>query len=114
MIELKNNSAFSLAMDIFSDVGAPAVAMASALSVAAGAYLNAKLAISTDLRTIYNDKAAAKRLNERIAKLDGSTTIYKILELAVEVEGRAATDALWFELKMWSYSQLKDCQYIPP
>ncbi|OQE12955.1 hypothetical protein PENFLA_c058G05871 [Penicillium flavigenum] len=94
-------------MDILSEVGAPAVAMASALSVAAGAYLNAKLAIATDLRTIHSDKAAAKRLSERIAKLDGSTTIYKMLERAVDVEGRAATDALWFEQKTWSYGQLK-------
>lgn len=103
-------SAFSVAMDIFSNVSAPTVAMASALSVAAGAYLNAKLAISTDLQTIHNDKAAAKRLNERIAVLDGSTTIYKILERAVEVEGRGDTDALWFEQKTWSYSQIKDCK----
>jgi hypothetical protein len=96
-------------MDILSEVGAPAVAMASALSVAAGAYLNAKLAIATDLRTIHSDKAAARRLSERIANLNGSTTIYKMLERAVEVEGRAATDALWFEQKTWSYCQLKDC-----
>lgn len=100
-------------MDIFSEVSAPAVAMASALSVAAGAYLNAKLAISTDLRTISNDKAVGKRLNERIAELGSSTTIYKILERAVEVEGRGATDALWFEQKTWSYSQLKDCECCP-
>ncbi|KAJ5970446.1 AMP-dependent synthetase/ligase [Penicillium vulpinum] len=95
-------------MDIFSEVGAPAVAVASALSVAAGAYLNAKLAISTDLRTIANDKASAKRLDQRIAELDGSPTIYKILERVVEVEGRGVADALWFEQKTWSYSQLKD------
>ncbi|KAJ5816190.1 AMP-dependent synthetase/ligase [Penicillium robsamsonii] len=95
-------------MDIFSEVGAPAVAVASALSVAAGAYLNAKLGISTDLRTIARDKAAMKRLNDRIAKLDGSATIYKLLERAVELEGRGTADALWFEHKTWSYSQLKD------
>lgn len=95
-------------MDIFSEVSASAVAVASALSLAAGAYLNAKLAISTDLRTIYSDKAFAKRLNKRIAEVDGSTTIYKILERAVEIEGRGATDALWFEQKTWSHSQLKD------
>lgn len=100
-------------MDVFSELNAPAVAMASALTVAAGAYLNAKLAIATDLRTIYSDKAAVKRLNERIAQLDGSTTIYKILERAVDVGGRGATDALWFEQKTWSYSQLKDCEYCP-
>lgn len=97
-------------MDIFSEVSAPAVAMASALSVAAGAYLDAKLAISTDLQTISNNKAVAKRLNKRIAELDGSATIYKMLERAVEVEERGATDALWFEQKTWSYSQLKDCE----
>ncbi|CAI7661152.1 unnamed protein product [Penicillium glandicola] len=94
-------------MDIFSEVGAPAVAVASALSVA-GAYLNAKLAISTDLQTISSNKATAKRLNDRISDLDGAATIYKVLERAVEVEGRGATDALWFEQKTWSYSQLKD------
>lgn len=100
-------------MDIFSEVSASAVAVASALSLAAGAYLNAKLAISTDLRTIYSDKAFAKRLNKRIAEVDGSTTIYKILERAVEIEGRGATDALWFEQKTWSHSQLKDCECYP-
>ena len=98
-------------MDFLSEVGAPAVAMASALSVATGAYLNAKLAISTDLRTIRNDKDFGKRLGDRIAKLDGATTIYKMLERAVEVEGLAHTDALWFEHKTWSYSQLKDCEF---
>ncbi|KAJ5780295.1 hypothetical protein N7457_005455 [Penicillium paradoxum] len=95
-------------MDILPGVGASAVAMASALSVAAGAYLNAKLAISTDVQTIVNNTDVAKRLNARIAKLDGSTTIYKMLEMAVEVEGRGGTDALWFEQKTWSYGQLKD------
>jgi hypothetical protein len=96
-------------MDMLSEVGVPTLAMASALSVAAGAYLNAKLAISTDLRTIANEKSFAKRLTERIATFDGSTTIYKMLERAVEVEGRGGLDALWFEQKTWSYSELKDC-----
>ncbi|KAJ5428510.1 AMP-dependent synthetase/ligase [Penicillium cf. griseofulvum] len=95
-------------MEIFSEVSAPAVAVASALSVAAGAYLNAKLAISTDLRAIANDKAGLTRLTDRIAALDGSPTIYKMLERAVDLEGRGTAEALWFEHKTWSYSQLKD------
>ena len=95
-------------MDVLSEIGAPTLAMASALSVAAGAYLNAKLAISTDLATISKDKAFVKRVGERIAKLDGSTTIYKMLERVVEVDGLGATDALWFEQNVWSYSKLKD------
>ncbi|KAJ5565744.1 hypothetical protein N7535_007382 [Penicillium sp. DV-2018c] len=95
-------------MDTLSEIGVPALVAASALSVAAGAYLDAKLSISTDLRTMANDKAMAKRLTERIADLGGSTTIYKMLERAVEVEGRGGRDALWFEHKTWSYGELKD------
>ncbi|OGE53749.1 hypothetical protein PENARI_c007G11005 [Penicillium arizonense] len=95
-------------MDVLSEIGMPTVALASALSVAAGAYLNAKLAISTDLSQISGDKAFGKRLAERIAKLDGATTIYKIMERVVDVEGKGALDALWFEHQTWSYSQLKD------
>ncbi|KAJ5179318.1 hypothetical protein N7492_002528 [Penicillium capsulatum] len=95
-------------MDIFSEASVPALAMASALSVAAGAYLNAKLAIGTDLSSLSKDRAFGQRLTERIASLGESTTIYKMLERVVEVEGRAAADALWFEQKTWSYGQLKD------
>lgn len=97
-------------MDLFSEASAPTVAMASALTVAAGAYLNAKLSISTDLSTLANDRAFGKRLGERIAQLGESTTIYKMLERVVDVEGKGATDALWFEQKTWSYTQLKDCR----
>lgn len=97
-------------MDLLSEVSAPTVAMASALSVAAGAYLNAKLSISTDLSQLAGDRAFAARLGERIAQLGDSTTIYKMLERVVEVEGQGAGDALWFEHKTWSYSQLKECQ----
>jgi len=99
-------------MDVLSELSAPTMAMASALTVAAGAYLNAKLAISTDLATISNDKAFVKRVGERIAKLDGSATIYKMLERVVEIEGQGAADALWFEQKTWSYSQLKNREYL--
>jgi hypothetical protein len=95
-------------MDILSEASMPAMAMASALAVGAGAYLNAKLAISTDLTALSNDRAFGKRLAERIGNLGESTTIYKLLERVVEVEGHGADDALWFEHKTWSYSQIKD------
>ena len=96
---------------MLSEIGVPTMAMASALSAAAGAYLNAKLAISTDLAAISKDKAFVKRVGERIAKLNGSATIYKMLERVVEVEGQGAADALWFEQKVWSYNHLKDRKY---
>ncbi|KAJ5273237.1 hypothetical protein N7478_008362 [Penicillium angulare] len=95
-------------MDILSEASMPAVAMASALSVAAGAYLNAKLSISTDLSAYFNDKAFGKRLGHHIAQLGESTTIYKMLERVVEVEKQGKVDALWFEQKTWSYAELKD------
>ncbi|KAE8131472.1 hypothetical protein BDV38DRAFT_275928 [Aspergillus pseudotamarii] len=82
--------------------------MASALSVGAAAYLNAKLSISTDISTIYNDRAFTKRLGQRIAELGDTTTIYKMLERVIEVEGHGSREALWFENKTWTYSQLKD------
>lgn len=97
-------------MDILSEASMPGVAMASALSAAAAAYLNAKLAISTDLSAYFNDKAFGKRLGEHIANLGESTTIYKMLERVVDVEKQGAADALWFEQKTWSYTEIKDCE----
>lgn len=97
-------------MDILSQVGAPTVAMGTAFSLAAGAYLNAKLSIGTDLTVLKNDRAFGQRLGERIGKLGESTTIYKMLQRVVEVEGQGNADALWFEHKIWSYSQLKECK----
>ncbi|GAB1204810.1 hypothetical protein APSETT445_003473 [Aspergillus pseudonomiae] len=95
-------------MDLFSEISAPTMAMASALSVGAAAYLNAKLAISTDISTIYNDRAFTKRLGQRIVELGDTTTIYKMLERVIEVDGHGSREALWFENKTWTYSQLKD------
>jgi hypothetical protein len=95
-------------MDLISEISAPSLAVASALTVAAGAYLNAKLAISTDLTTIRNDRDWTKRLGQRIAELGDTATLYKMLERVVEVQGCGASEALWFENKTWTYSQLKD------
>lgn len=99
-------------MDLFSEVSAPSLALASGLSLAAGAYLNAKLGISTDLSTIYNERSVANRLSRRIAEMGDTVTIYKLLERNVEIHGHGSTDALWFEGKTWSYIRLKDRKYI--
>lgn len=94
-------------MDLLSEISAPSMALASGVSLAAGAYLNAKLAISTDLAAMRNDRLAMKRMGQRIGDLGGLTTVYRMLERVVE-RGSGATDALWFEGRTWSYSQLKD------
>jgi hypothetical protein len=98
-------------MDLFSEISVPTMAMASALSVTAAAYLNAKLSISTDLSTIYNDRTWTKRLGQRIAQLGDTTTIYKMLETVIEIDGQGSAEALWFENKTWTYSELKDSTY---
>ncbi|KAL4870047.1 hypothetical protein BDV12DRAFT_69309 [Aspergillus spectabilis] len=95
-------------MEFLSEISVPAVAAASALSVAAGAYLNAKFSISTDLATIFNDRAWTKRLGERMAQLGGTTTVYGMLQRVVDAEGHGSTEALWFEGKTWTYAELKD------
>ncbi|BDD56134.1 hypothetical protein MPDQ_000644 [Monascus purpureus] len=84
------------------------LALTSALSLAAGAYLNAKLSLSTDISQILGDRAWVKRLGRRMAELGDSATIYKMLERVVDVDGHGSTEALWFENRTWTYSQLKE------
>lgn len=100
-------------MDILSNISAPSMAMASALAVTAGTYLDAKLGVSTDISSIKNDRSWMKRLGQRIADLGDSTTIYRMLERAVDVDGHGSREALWFEHKTWTYYQLKDRECIP-
>lgn len=95
-------------MDFLSDISVPAVAAASALSVAAGAYVNAKFSISTDLASIRGDRAWGKRLAQRMAELGDTPTVYGMLRRVVEVEGHGSAEAIWFEGKSWTYSELKD------
>lgn len=89
------------------------MAMASALAVTAGAYLDAKFGVSTDISSIKNDRSWMKRLEQRIANLGDSTTIYRMLERAVDVDGHGSSEALWFEHKTWTYCQLKNRECIP-
>ncbi|RDW90820.1 putative bifunctional fatty acid transporter/acyl-CoA synthetase (FAT1) [Aspergillus mulundensis] len=95
-------------MDLLSEIGVPAVAMASALSVAAGAYLDAKFSVSTDLSTMLGDRAFGKRLAQRMAQLGDTPTVYGMLHRVVEVEKRGSAEAIWFEGKSWTYAELKD------
>ncbi|RAL16411.1 putative bifunctional fatty acid transporter/acyl-CoA synthetase (FAT1) [Aspergillus homomorphus CBS 101889] len=95
-------------MELFSEVSGSSLAIASALSVAAGAYLNAKYSIASDLSALYKDRSFTNRLGQRIAQLGDTATIYKMLERVIEVDGHGADEALWFENKTWTYAQLKE------
>lgn len=95
-------------MEYLSEISGSSIAIASALSAAAGAYINAKYSVSSDLASLYNERSWTNRLGQRIAQLGDTTTIYKMLERVVEVEGHGSAEALWFEHRTWTYTQLKD------
>ncbi|KAL1969890.1 hypothetical protein VTN77DRAFT_7399 [Rasamsonia byssochlamydoides] len=101
-------------MDILSRAASSAagagssIALGSALALATAAYLNAKFCISNDLRTLKDDRVFGQLLQRRLAELGDTCTLYKMLERVVEVEGKGSTDALWFENRTWTYTQLKE------
>ena len=84
------------------------MALSLAASLAGAAYLNAKWSLSTDVAQLLRDRSFARRLERRLAQLGDTATLYRMLELLVDVDGRGAVDALWFEQSTWSYRQLKD------
>jgi hypothetical protein len=43
-----------------------------------------------------------------MSQLGETVTIYGMLHRVVEIEGRGSAEALWFERKSWTYSELKD------
>lgn len=83
------------------DVSSTAVISAAAL--AAGAYLNAKLGISTDLNEIAISKEFGERVGKRIQSLGDTCTVYRIFELVDEEK-----EVLWFEGRTWTYGELKN------
>lgn len=84
----------------------------TALSLAAGAYLNARLGLSADLTNLAHDRAFARRLEQRLATLGDAPTWYGMLRRIVDVEAKGDAEALWFEDRTWTYAQLKECEYL--
>ncbi|EKD21170.1 uncharacterized protein L3040_000791 [Drepanopeziza brunnea f. sp. 'multigermtubi'] len=82
------------------DLGTGAVA--SAVAVAAGAYLNARLSIGTDMKSLRHDRQFGERVGANIQRLGDTCTIYALFD---EVD--ATLEALWFEGKTWTYGELK-------
>jgi hypothetical protein len=74
----------------------------STSAVALGAYLNAKLAIGTDLRQLRDDREWQNRLMDRIRTYGDRCTLYHMLERA-----DPDAEALWFEGRSWTYRELK-------
>ncbi|PMD21149.1 acetyl-CoA synthetase-like protein [Hyaloscypha hepaticicola] len=76
--------------------------VAASAALAAGAYLNAKWSIGTDLKNLQHDRAWGKRLGAFIEALGDTVTLYGMLE---RVNPHA--EALWFEGRTWTYGEIK-------
>ena len=80
-------------------------ALVSAAALAAGAYLNAKLAISVDIQQLRNERAWGERFQSRIASLGDSCSTYHIFDRV-----DPGLEFLWFEGKSWTYGEIKSCE----
>ena len=81
-------------------------ALIGAAAVAAGAYLNAKLAIGMDLRVLKEEREFGERLGQRIQELGDTCTLYHMFDIVSPEK-----EALWFEGRTWTYGELKTGAY---
>lgn len=76
--------------------------LSAVTTLAAAAYLNAKLGVSIDLQQLRYDREWHARFIQRLQSLGDTCTLYRIFELADH-----GAEALWFEGRGWTYRQLK-------
>jgi hypothetical protein len=77
-------------------------ALIGAAAVAAGAYLNAKMGIGTDLKVMREEREFGERLGRRIRELGDTCTLFRMFDIVSPEK-----EALWFEGKTWTYGELK-------
>ncbi|KAH6669034.1 putative bifunctional fatty acid transporter/acyl-CoA synthetase [Halenospora varia] len=78
-------------------------ALVSAATLAVGAYVNAKLGIGKDIRTLRHEKAWGQRMGQRIADLGDTCTIYHMF-----MKAPPNNNFLWFEGRQWTYGEFKN------
>ena len=74
--------------------------------MAAAAYIDGRLGISTDIKTWQHEKEWGNRLGARIRELGDTVTLYALFDRVDE-----RVEALWFEGKTWTYGELKRGEY---
>lgn len=77
-------------------------AVASAAAIAASAYLNARLCIGTDVKSIRHDRQFRERVGAKVQSLGDTCSIYAVFD-AVDPN----IEFLWFEGKTWAYGEIK-------
>ncbi|CAG8972995.1 hypothetical protein HYALB_00007842 [Hymenoscyphus albidus] len=70
--------------------------------VAAGAYLNAKLSIGTDMKRLRIERTVGNRMGDRIKDLGVKCSFYGMFE---RVDPNV--EFLWFEHRIWTYGEVK-------
>lgn len=89
-------------MDVGLPISTEAAAVGVAALTAAAAYLNARLSIGRDLKTIKWERSFGQRLGHKIQELGETCTMYAMFD-QVDPE----IEALWFEGRTWTYGELK-------
>ncbi|KAF8857315.1 acyl-CoA synthetases /AMP-acid ligases II [Acephala macrosclerotiorum] len=89
-------------MDVALPISQQAAVVGAAALTAAAAYVNAKLSIGRDLKTLRYEKSFGQRLGQKIGELGDTCTIYAMFD-QVDPE----IEALWFEGRTWTYGELK-------
>jgi hypothetical protein len=94
-------------MDVGLAVSTEAAVAGVAALTAAAAYVNAKLSIGRDLKTLKYEKSFGQRLGLKIQELGDTCTLYHIFD-QVDPE----IEALWFEGRGWTYGELKQGELL--
>lgn len=93
-------------MDVGLPISQQAAVVGAAALTAAAAYVNAKLSIGRDLKTLKYEKSFGQRLGAKIKELGDTCTLYKMFDQVDE-----SIDLLWFEGRDYTYGEIKKGEF---
>ncbi len=93
-------------MDVGLPISQQAAVLGAAALTAAAAYVNARLSIGRDLKTLRYEKSFGQRLGMKIQELGDTASMFGLFD---QVDPKV--DALWFEGKTWTYGELKNGRF---
>lgn len=83
------------------------VVLAGLATALGAAYVNAHLALGHDVGQLLDNRSFSKRFDRHLKKVGDESTLYRMLEFA-----DPKNEALWFEGRTWTYSELIDRESI--
>lgn len=94
-------------MDVGLAVSTEAAVIGAAALTATAAYVNAKLSIGRDLKTLKYEKSFGQRLGKQIQALGDTCTLYNLFD-----QVNPEIEALWFEGRSWTYGEIKQGEVL--